>query len=385
VSSQKPHRSAWSYLAGEKGRNRVRVYERGAIGIYLDYRTEEGRRVRRPLGHADRNRAKDEADQVAARFGELATRPPAALSLRRLIEKYEAEVTPEKATTTQSHDRRVFKLLGDAWDLERSLASFDVRDWNRYIKLRRAGGLTDHCARDGAIENDLRLLLAVVHWGELVKDDAGNPLVARNPFAGFEMPTEVSPRRPSLTEAEFLALVTAAPRVHRRCPLFLQLAHETGHRSSAIAALRWSDVDFAGGSIRWREENDKMGVEHETPMSSHCAAVLKAAWRERASVVDAWIFTNARGNGPISRYRVRDWWRRLEVLSKIKRIPGRGWHSCRRKFATEHMDLPLVELMKLGGWKNERTIVQCYQQPRDERLRDALERRIVARRATGTN
>jgi hypothetical protein len=44
-------RGAWSYIAGEKGRNRVRVYERSSYGIWIDYRTEDGARVRHSLGH----------------------------------------------------------------------------------------------------------------------------------------------------------------------------------------------------------------------------------------------------------------------------------------------------------------------------------------------
>jgi hypothetical protein len=34
----------WSYVAGEKGRNRVRVFERGRL-IWVDFCLENGRRV----------------------------------------------------------------------------------------------------------------------------------------------------------------------------------------------------------------------------------------------------------------------------------------------------------------------------------------------------
>jgi hypothetical protein len=33
-------------------------------------------------------------------------------------------------------------------------------------------------------------------------------------------------------------------------------------------------------------------------------------------------------------------------------VRRRGWHSLRRRFATELMDVPAAELMALGGWKN---------------------------------
>ncbi len=40
---------------------------------------------------------------------------------------------------------------------------------------------------------------------------------------------------------------------------------------------------------------------------------------------------------------------------------GRGWHSLRRKFASDLMDQPLKVLCELGGWKTAHTVLQCYQ------------------------
>lgn len=63
---------------------------------------------------------------------------------------------------------------------------------------------------------------------------------------------------------------TAAPVARKNGgvnPLFevaLVLAHETGHRTSSIRQLRWSDVDTPGAFIRCRGEHDKIGMEHST-------------------------------------------------------------------------------------------------------------------------
>jgi hypothetical protein len=65
--------------------------------------------VRASLGHADRQRAKLEADEIAARFSRAA-RPPAAVTLRTLFDIYKKEVTLQKAPTTQAHDRRTLPL-----------------------------------------------------------------------------------------------------------------------------------------------------------------------------------------------------------------------------------------------------------------------------------
>ncbi len=87
--SSRTKAAAWSFIAGEKGRNRVRVYERGAFGIYLDFRDEDGRRVRQPLGHGDRDQAKAQAEEIAARFRRQVARPALAVTLKTLIDTYE--------------------------------------------------------------------------------------------------------------------------------------------------------------------------------------------------------------------------------------------------------------------------------------------------------
>ena len=46
----------------------------------------------------------------------------------------------------------------------------------------------------------------------------------------------------------------------------LVLAHETGHRIGAIRQLRWSDIRWSAGVIRWRGGQDKSRFEHETPL-----------------------------------------------------------------------------------------------------------------------
>ncbi len=81
----------------------------------------------------------------------------------------------------------------------------------------------------------------------------------------------------------------------------------------------------------------------------------------------------------LDRSRVRVWWQRAETLAGLESQRGRGWHSLRRKFASDLMDQPLKVLCELGGWKTPHTILKCYQHADVDRLREALEDR---RRAT---
>ena len=70
-----------------------------------------------------------------------------------------------------------------------------------------------------------------------------------------------------------------------------------------------------------------------------------------------------------------DRWRKAERLAGLEPKRGRGWHSLRRKFASDLMGLPLKVLCELGGWKEAKTVLRCYQQPDEVQLRAAIETR----------
>lgn len=72
--------------------------------------------------------------------------------------------------------------------------------------------------------------------------------------------------------------------------LALVLAHETGHRIGAIRQLRWSDIDFDGGTVRWRGKLDKIGMEHTTPLTEEADAALRVERTTRPAIGDAWLF-----------------------------------------------------------------------------------------------
>ena len=71
-------------------------------------------------------------------------------------------------------------------------------------------------------------------------------------------------------------------------------------------------------------------------------------------------------------YVAKALWRRGERKAGLTRKTGRGWHSLRRKFASEMMHKPLRVVCDLGGWKDAETVLRCYQQPDEEALRAAL-------------
>ena len=75
---------------------------------------------------------------------------------------------------------------------------------------------------------------------------------------------------------------------------------------------------------------------------------------------------------PCERYDFQNDFRRALRLAGIPTDQRLGWHSLRRKFATEMKALPLADLSYLGGWKEPMTIVKCYQRPDEQTQRAAL-------------
>ncbi len=54
----------------------------------------------------------------------------------------------------------------------------------------------------------------------------------------------------------------------------------------------------------------------------------------------------------------------------LRHLRKAGFHCFRRKFASELKDVPLKELMALGGWRDPKTVIQCYQQAVLGRMRE---------------
>jgi integrase len=382
----------WSYSAGERGRNRVRAYEDGNRGsIFYEFYerlpgTNSMRRTRVSAGHVDRAAAKTEADKLAAEFGKNERPRPREVTLGTLFDIYVREVTPNKGDGKRRHDIRCVELFSRFFRRDKKPSTLNRRDWDRFIQERRSGRLRPP-GRVGKLKNagvgdrvvayDLRFLMSVLNWATLSGDGEGAALLERNPLKGLVIPKEENPSRPMLTEEEYLKMRTIAPSIDPLFELALVLAHETGHRISSIASLRWSDVDLDRGSITWRAENDKLGMNHVTPLSSEAVRQLDAARRRRLAIGDGWIFPSPENpNRHASRHLTRDWWQRGEQGAEIERRTQRGWHSLRRKFVNDlKRDTPMADLCRLGGWKSAMTVMTVYQQADEATMRTALENR----------
>ncbi len=362
-------RSRRSYGAGEWGRNRVRIFPDPKTGLFQIEWRENGRRLTRSLGHREWVRAKRQADQFAAGFIDVPNGKAEAksepLTLEKLFDTYGEEVTPTKGAHSRGHDRAAMNMFLRFFGRNRDPATLSQRDWDRFIRARRAGrtGPSGRPVSDRTVEYDLKFLTAVLNWAAKSRDEQGRLLLDRNPLRSLRTPTEKNPTRVVLAEEEYRALLKVSSRVDWRFHVALVLAHETGHRIGAIRQLRWCDIDFQRGTILWRAKHDKSGFEHITPVTDEALDTLAEVRAMNPATGEAPVLPAPRNPLAVAgAARLHAWWQKAQILAGLKPKPGRGWHSLRRKFASDLMDQPLKVLCQLGGWKTAKTVLRCYQQ-----------------------
>ena len=105
-----------------------------------------------------------------------------------------------------------------------------------------------------------------------------------------------------------------------------------------------------GKTIRWRAEHEKTGHEYRTPVTAEALEALEEARRQNPGIGDAPLLPAPRDpSRSVSRSRTRTWWTKAQTLAGLEPKRGRGWHSLRRKFASDLMNQPLNHPMSPPG------------------------------------
>jgi integrase len=385
-----------SYGGGRWGVNRVTIEDRGAKGLYLRWTepeptpTSPRERRRIALGHRDPERAEEAADAKALELRRKEEARPTVLVLSELFDNYLVEKTPGKGREKKKHDLRTAEMFVRHFGANRQPRTLDKRDFDGFVRDRRAGKIAPFQARKleengkkrprpvGAtvVGNDLRFLNAVFNWATTVRDGKGGWLLEKNPFKGFGIPKEPSPQRPMLTAQEFAVLRKKAREVHPMFELMLVIMFETGHRGASVRSLKWSDVDFTEKLIRWDPESDKIGFRHETAIGKELMNLLQRRQRAQSAVGGVYVFPALRDHEkPCSRSTFAKWWRAAEAKAEWTHVPRMGGHALRRLFATELKQAPRVDVAYAGGWKSVRTLEELYQKPDLATQRRMLEER----------
>jgi len=216
---------------------------------------------------------------------------------------------------------------------------------------------------------------AALNWA-CQKYDRGRSLLTRHVLEKVRIPTEKDPKRPLLDAESIRALIAVAPTVHPLlCPMIL-LAWRTGRRLGAILSLRWDDVDFEKGTIRWRAEHDKIRQTWVVPARRDLLKELRRFRAERPGIGSVLLFPHPQRRthrgGPVTRHLAAYWLKEAFERGRIAKPKGGLWHMFRRAWATERKDLPLKDVAAAGGWRDTSTLLR-YQQPDEETLRAVVE------------
>jgi integrase len=144
-----------------------------------------------------------------------------------------------------------------------------------------------------------------------------------------------------------------------------------------VLGLRWEDVDFAEGRVRWRAETDKLRKTWIVPASRAVLDELNRFRVQTPGLGQALLFPHPKSlrhpGKPANRHLAAYWLKRAFELAKAEKPEGSLWHAFRRLWATERKHLPLKDVAAAGGWKDMTTLLECYQQPDADTIRQVVE------------
>jgi integrase len=242
-----------------------------------------------------------------------------------------------------------------------------------YARARRSGQVSGNEVRTRSVQADVAFLKAALQWASTFEAH-GKLLIERNPLASLRIGREQDPRRPIIDAQTVSSLEAVAMRIHALLPLLITLMDTTGRRLGSVLGLKWDDLDFKSGTIRWRAELDKKRRTWVTPMPSRACDALQAHRKAHPGIGSALIFPSSRKpEMPVSRHLAADWLKRAYRDSGASKPAGGLWHCFRRKWATERKHYPLRDVAYAGGWSDTHTLLTCYTHPDLETMRRVVD------------
>lgn len=395
--ARKPLRTEWRFRNGKWTRSlgnrgaRIRLFQKRRDGVFYRAIWLSGGGIdRKSLGTRDRAEAEKLGTALlSALLRDEDVGSSAALSLGMLWRKYKTESddfldnTPSSKRDAEGHAQVLLGFFGDDCEV-RSLTGADQR---AFTQKRLAGGI--ECGIDRvtvpvrarSVQMDIQLLHTMLKWALTVRVNGGRRLLDHHPLAGVKRLREVNPKRPVATAerfektrkaAQLLAenAVTDAGRAKWiKLELALVLAEATGRRLGSIRQLRWDDVDFKQGTIRWRAATDKKGKEWKIPMPPSLKQELVSFRRKMGSAFGQLVFpSHDRPDVPLRTDQLSQWLITAEKKAKLPKLDGSLWHAYRRGWATERKHYPVADVAAAGGWRDIGTLIRCYQLPDDATL-----------------
>lgn len=210
-------------------------------------------------------------------------------------------------------------------------AARGVPDWSALDALALRAFIADEHARGlsaSSVQRRLSACRALFRWlhrqGELALD----------PSHGLRGPKS-SRRLPQVLDADEMGQLVEVPveaPLGLRDRALMELLYSSGLRVSELCALRWTDLDLAGGEVRVLGKGRKTRI---VPVGRHARAAL-LDWRAASAAPAAAPVFPGRGDGPLSpravQKRVRELARRQGVWKRVHP------HLLRHSFASHLLE-----------------------------------------------
>ncbi len=245
------------------------------------------------------------------------------------------------------------RVLGSSKDPHK----ISLAEWETFIRNRASGAIDSHGmvqkegtrrpVRTRTVEADLKWLRWALNWGTNWRDQTGRYLLRENAVRGYDIPTELNPRRPVATQDRYQSIRAVSDsitmevrwsgeRQRQRSYLseILDIANGTGRRVSAVLRLRYEDLQLDAkpfGAIRWPAETDKVGKESVVPISPVVRSAIDRVLAERPGIGAAYLCPAPLDRTqPVTYERVRTWLQKAEQLAGVPKQQGSLFHAYRR-------------------------------------------------------
>jgi len=288
-------------------------------------------------------------------FG-IDTRRAEKLTMRELLERYSAEISPKKRGCKTEQDKIRMLLRCDiAHYTLASLTSEAVAAF-RDARLKTV--------QPGTVNRDLSI---ISHAIEIARREWGIHLL-NNPVKLIRRPQNPRGRDRRLEPGEEEALLDAARQARNPfMPLVFIFAIETGMRQSEILSLRWPDIDLTRRVAHL--DMTKNGDARDVPLSARAVDVLQQA----RAIMDSGYKRGVPDREQVfslGQHAVKKGWERAVMLAGIK---GLHFHDLRHEAVSRLFEkgFDAMEVSAISGHRSFK-MLKRYTHLRVEGLVDRL-------------
>lgn len=348
------------------------------------------------------------AAQVTRPLPSSATGP---LTLERLIDEYWGSVALEKNDpATRATKTSAGRILLGFFGRTKLVTDFTHEDFGRFEQARYRGGVryldyvttptgrqrevvkeTDPVGKR-AVQSDLILLRTMFNWARRNLKRNGVSELPENPIEGYELPEEKNPTRRVMPHERFEAIREAGKRLatspeqpedaRLRMSMFYMAFVMTEFLGRRIGTVRQltrgcfrfnEDRGFEGARVRFAGETNKNGEADGVPIPAWFAGMVHEYCRTMPLPPSGCLFWTHGTDRPLTTDLLEDLFDQAQRAAGLEPVPYMKWHSLRRKWATERKGLPISDVMVVGGWKDIKTFLACYQHADEETMLGVLE------------